>query len=712
LTKDLVSADNIRIYNGQQEIDVTTVPSDIGNTQDIKVQLSKLNIGDFMPFILPQNRVEGLLSGTIDIVDPFGRLKVDANTEAEQLRFDDDSIGRVKLLGFYNQQTNTVNFGATSENQAYIFDVNGLFQLKDSARSERLAIDVNLKDSKIGMLQKYLSGVFSYLNGSATGNLRIEGPTNDLDYTGKVQLRDGKVRIGFTNVMYTIPNANFNFLEDQIDFGTFTIKDTFDNIGQVRNGKLYHRGFDDLNFDFSFNTNKLLVLNTENNGTDPFYGNVIARANMTLDGPLDNLVMNISGEPVDSSNFYLTNKSSRETGLADFVVWKVYGKEMQPVEKEEKTNLSINLDVVANNFVNMYVIMDELTGDLIKANGHGNLLIRFNTNGELNMTGRYDIDRGDYFFSFESLLKKPFKLRPGQGNYILWTGDPMKARIRLDAEYEAENVKFSELGFSNRESKFVDNKVYDNIRSFRGKMIVIAKLTGDLMKPDIKFGLELPANSPIRNDQGALITLNEIQRDENELAKQVAFLIVFNSFAPLTNSQTRTNIPGAAFEGLVVGSISGVLSNVLSRQFSNVLQDIFNDKSINVNFNAQVYSGSNFLSNISTSNPFSLDRTNLNLSINKRYLNDRLSFTFGSAMDFGLTSAQANAAGNLPFLPDITAEWKLTPDGRLLLTFFYRDTYNYFSAGSGRLNRTGASISYRKDFERMRDLFRRRNGLN
>ncbi len=725
LTKDLVSADDIRIYNGQQEIEVTTVPSDIGNTQDIKVQLTKINIGDFTPFFMPQNRLEGLLSGSIDIIDPFGKLKIDANTEAEQFRFEDDSIGLVRLTGFYNKQTNNINFTAKSDNEDYDFDVSGLFAMKDSSRSERIGIDVDLNGTRIGMLEKYLSGVFTNLDGFANGKLRIEGPTNDLDYLGQVQLQEGKARVKFTNVEYTIPSATFKFLEDRIDFGSFNLRDTFGNIGQIRNGKLYHRGFDDLNFDITFNTSKLLVLATENNGTDAFYGNVIARANMTLDGPLENLVMNISGEAADSSSFYLTNRSSRESGVADFVVWKVYGREMQPVQRSQETNLTINLDIVANNYVNMYVIMDEVTGDVIRANGHGNLLIHFNTNGEMTMTGRYDIDRGNYNFSFESLLKKPFRLREGQGNYILWTGDPLNARMKVEAEYEAENVKFSDLGFGELAETAssgggtnapsgggLGGMISNNVRNYRGKMLVIANLTGDLMKPDIKFGLELPANSPLRNDLSATSLLSQIELDENELTKQVAFLIVFNSFAPMTSSNSQANIPGAAFEGLVVGSISGVLSNVLSRQFSSVLQDIFNDKSINVNFNAQLYSGTNFLGRIASNNPFSIDRTNLNFSINKRYLNDRLSFTFGSAMDFGLTSAQANTAGNLPFLPDITAEWKLTPDGRLLLTFFYRDSYNYLGGTTGgRQNRTGASISYRKDFEHMRDLFRKRNKL-
>jgi hypothetical protein len=83
-----------------------------------------------------------------------------------------------------------------------------------------------------------------------------------------------------------------------------------------------------------------------------------------------------------------------------------------------------------------------------------------------------------------------------------------------------------------------------------------------------------------------------------------------------------------------------------------------------------------------------------------------LTFTFGSAVDFGLTSTQVNATKSLPFLPDITAEWKISPDGKLALTFFYRDSYNYLSGGGARQNRTGASISYRREFEHAGELWK------
>ena len=234
---------------------------------------------------------------------------------------------------------------------------------------------------------------------------------------------------------------------------------------------------------------------------------------------------------------------------------------------------------------------------------------------------------------------------------------------------------------------------------------MLANLTGDLMTPTIRFQIELPPNSTLRNDLDGLRVLSQIQNDENELNKQVAFLIVFNRFGPLSTSANQ-GLGNIAFEGIVVNSISGVLSNTLNRQFSSIFQKIFNDKSIQVNFNAQFYSGTNLIADINRGT-FNIDRGNLNLSVAKSVFNERLTFTLGSAVDFGLSAQQINASGStLPFLPDITAEWKITPEGRLLLTFFYRDSYNYLAGAGVRQNRSGASISYRKEFDRISDLWR------
>src|SRR4249919_2096338 len=111
--------------------------------------------------------------------------------------------------------------------------------------------------------------------------------------------------------------------------------------------------------------------------------------------------MDIEGEPVDSSTLTLPSSTSRESADADFIVWKVYGTEMIPVRLPTENNLHVRLDITANDYATVYVVLDELTGDIIKANGEGNLIMTAGTNEDFTMVGRYDIHKGNYMFTFQ-----------------------------------------------------------------------------------------------------------------------------------------------------------------------------------------------------------------------------------------------------------------------------------------------------------------------
>ena len=710
LRKDVVTADALKIYNGDQQIMISTHPSSEGSWNDIQVDLKKINIGDFAPFFVKEERVEGLLNGSAQINNPFNKPHFQFTGQAEQFRFENDSIGKLDLTANYDKKDGLVNATVHSDNKNYNFDLKGIFNTVDSSTTPPIDISIpNLVDTKIDLLEKYLGGIFSNVTGLASGQLRIVGPANQLKYLGDIKLKDGKLKVNYTQCTYKIPLANVQLRDDYIDFGSFEMIDTLGNKAEVTRSKLSHHSFKDLRYDFALNTNRLLVLNTKFTDNNQFYGNVIGRVNATLTGPQENMQMYINGEPTDSSTIYLPTTTSRESADADFIVWKVYGKEMKPQGIEHgSTNFTVTLDIAANNYANVYVIIDPMTKDILKANGHGNLRIKVGTTESMDMRGRYDIDRGDYNFTFQSFIRKPFLLREGVGNYIQWTGDPYNADINIQALYEAENVQFGDLGLnSNNNQLYISQQNADKLKTYHGPVWVVATLSDKLMKPNISFEIELPPKSELRNNQDVALLFQQIENDPNELNKQVAYLIVFNSFGPLASSNTAFSA-NEAVGGIVVNSISGAISNALSHQFSSVFQKVFKDKSIQVNFNTSLYSGTAIVDNTdlrTTGYDRTYDRTSVNLSVIKSFLNERLTFTVGSAVDIGLTSQQVQAS-SFQFLPNIAAEWKITPSGRVLLTFFYRDSYNYLSVANHTQNSSGTSISYRRDFDRIDELFK------
>jgi hypothetical protein len=698
-TNNVLSAEGMNIHSGDQVVAITTHPAGDGAGNNIHIDLKKINMGDFTPYLVRSERLEGLLTGSVDIVNPFGNHTVTFQGQAEQFRFDNDSIGRLDLAANYQKATGVIDATLHSDNLGYRFDTKAHIPTGDSAGGAPVDITTDVSTLKIGLLEKYLGGIFTNLTGNASGKLQVTGNPAHLYYLGTVQLKDASLKVAYTQCTYKIAAATIRFKKDTIDFGTLQLKDKLGHTADLLHGRLLHHAFDDLGFDFELNTNRLLLLDTKATDNSQFYGTVIGKARMTLSGPETNMIMTIKGEPTDSSNIYLPPSLSKESGEADFIEWRVYGKEMQKVAVKKTSNLLVTLDMYANNYANVYMILDPLSGDIIKTNGHGNLVMRVGTTEDLTLNGRYEIDRGNYNFTFQSFIHKPFVLSEGVGNYVQWTGNPYDANIGIAANFRAENVRFSDLGLNNNLG------IQDpNVLRYRGDIIVTANLTGKLMSPNITFQIDLPPNSPLRNDQDAQILLARIQNDPNELNKQVSCLVVLNSFVPLSNS-TNTFDPTSAVGSAVVNSISGAISNAFSKQVSQRLQTIFKDKSIRVNFNTNFYNG-NYLLYSDQSN-LSYNRTNLNVSIAKNFMNEKLTLTVGSALDFGMT-AQQTAAASFQFLPDINAEYKITPDGRVALTFFYRDSYNYLSTGNHTQNSSGTSISYRREFDRIDELFKKK----
>ena len=700
-SKNTVGAEAVRIYSGDQQFLVSTTPSGEGNWNDVHLEMRKINIGDFSPFFIKDERVEGLLSGKIDVTDPFNQTYARFSGTADYFRFSNDSIGKIDLQADYSKLSGVVHATVNSNNRDYHFDLNGIFNTSDSAKQPINITIPNMVNTKVDLLERYIGAIFSNVTGYATGSLQIVGAGNSLDYIGDIHLTDARLHVLYTRCTYHIPSAMVHMRADQVDFGSFQLVDSLGNKAEVTKAKLYHHSFGNLSYDFAINTNKLLLLNTKITDNNQFYGTMIGRATMKLTGPQEDLQMYIKGEPTDSSNIYLPTTTSRETADADFIVWKVYGKEMKPLNNSSVgSNFTVSLDVTANNYANVYLIIDPLTHDVIKANGHGVLQMRVGTNEDMSIRGRYVIDKGNYNFSFQSFIKKPFVFMQGADNYIQWTGDPYDADINIQAVYQAENIQFSDL----KDASALNT---GKIKTYRGPVWVVATLKDKLMHPAISFEIQLPPNSDMRNDAGAGFVLSQINNDPSELNKQVAFLLVFNSFGP-TNTSSAVYSANEAGLGIVVSSISSYLSNELSSQFSNYFQRIFKDKSIQVNFNTAVYNGTALETTSATqTSSTDYDRTNLNLSVMKSFMNERLTFTVGSALDIGLTAQQvANAA--VQFLPNLTAEWKLTENGRFVLTFFYRDSYNYLSVGNHIMNSSGTSISYRRDFDNLGDLLKKK----
>jgi hypothetical protein len=101
---------------------------------------------------------------------------------------------------------------------------------------------------------------------------------------------------------------------------------------------------------------------------------------------------------------------------------------------------------------------------------------------------------------------------------------------------------------------------------------------------------------------------------------------------------------------------------------------------------------------------------NINFSVGRSFFNNRFRISTGVGYDTPLESA--TQAFGQQLLPDVTLEWLINPSGTIRASFFYRENTDYLTSAAtgapGKAKRIGANLSYRKDFDNLGDLFRKK----
>lgn len=691
--KNTVVQGQVILRESQQEIQLATHPSDIGNWNDLQISLRNINLGDIAPFVLPKNRLEGMLNGDIVVEDPQSKFNVRAELRTEELRLDNDSIGQVQAAITYNNKSGMLTGEGRNLDPDHRIDFDLALDLKDSANTHRDRISLHPRNFQLKYLERFLGTLFTDIEGFLTGDINIVGEGSDRDYLAKAKLTNAAFKVVYTQVPYRIEDTEIELTKDAVNLNGIRIRDRKGNLANV-DGYIQHKGFANMYYDIRVKTasRQMELLNTGANDNPLFFGRAWGSGEFNMVGPQSDMLMNIDvkASETDSSWITLPPSNNRKSGQASFMVEKKYGTEMNPTNlRGSASNLKFNVTLTANPFVNMNVILDELTGDEIKGRGSGVLSISSGTTTPLTINGRYNVEEGNYLFTFQSLLKKPFELRKNSSSYIEWTGDPYKAKVQLEAVYTAENVSFSPLA-----TLLSGSLSTTNVSRLRENVFVIANLSGELFQPKFDFRLEFPGNSPVYRDPSISFGIQQIERNPAELTKQVSYLILFNSFAPYESFQSNT---ANTFNEAVSNTISGILFGEINRVLNQALSKVLQRNNITLNLSGSLYNR-NLLN--SSQKGLRINQGDVNIVVGKSFFEGKVIFNIGGTFDVPLQDVQQT----IQLFPDVSIDFLISKSGSVRATVFYKENVDFLTSSAGgssnlQTRRYGASISYGRELD-------------
>jgi hypothetical protein len=313
--------------------------------------------------------------------------------------------------------------------------------------------------------------------------------------------------------------------------------------------------------------------------------------------------------------------------------------------------------------------MDERTNDYITLQGSGDLQTSFYNKGGFNLFGTYRISEGTYGLTIQNIIKKNFVFK--DGGTVIFGGDPLDARLDMQAQHTVNGVSLSDLNVG----KSFSNTVRVNC---------LMNISGQPRAPIIDFDLKIPN---VSSDEEQM--LRSIINSEEEMNQQVIYLLAVGRFYPQgANNASDEETAGKSKTSLAMQSL---LSGTISSQLNDVLNRVI--KSNNWTFGANISTGDEGWNNAEYEG-----------IVNGRLLNNRLLINgqFGYRDGTTATSSTKAVSATPSFIGDFDIRYLLLPNGNLAFKVYNQTNDRYFTKSS--LNTQGIGIIMQKDFNGLADL--------
>ncbi|WP_029275791.1 translocation/assembly module TamB domain-containing protein [Pedobacter borealis] len=624
--------------------------------------------------------VGGRLNGTANVKDLASTSKFEANLTVDQLRYQKDQLGTLRLAVNNNTENAfEVNVALTGVHE---LRVNGFYY---TAPESALDLTVNIDKIEMKNIESLSAGQLKNGTGTLTGALTVKGALTAPKILGDLTFNNAGIKVAYVNSYFRMPNEKISFTDEGISFNNFTLLDSLNQKATV-NGKVYTTDFKNYRFGLDIRTNNFRAINSTAADNDMIYGTVFLTSNIKVRGDLNQPDVNMNVNVNKGTKFFFALPSSDpaiidQEGIVQFIdadAPPFNGQKALKVDSISKSpikGLNLVAAVKVDPEAELNVVVDPSTGDNLKVRGDADLNVTMDPSGKISMTGRYEIVDGSYNLTL-AVVKKEFKLV--KGSTIVWTGEPTSATANITALYEVNAAPIDLLN---------QPDLYEARTKLPFQVYLMIK--GELLKPTISFKLDLP-----ENERGALngqvyTKLINVNRDESELNKQVLSLLALNRFIANNPFQSLAG-GGGGVSTLARSSVSKLLTEQLNNLTSDLIQGV--DLNFGVNSSEDYSTGS------------MQQKTDLEVGLSKKLLNDRLTVSVGSS--FALEGPQAPGEKSTNIAGNVNVEYALSADGRYRLRAYRRNQNDMIV--QGQIVETGLGFTLVVDYNKFREIFQKK----
>lgn len=595
----------------------------------------------------------------------------------EDFSFRKDTLGNINIK-VDNETANAFNAKVAITGQDNQVNLDGIY------RTDNGTFDMNLDVQKLNMksIQGFTMGNLTESTGFLSGQFKVQGTADQPNINGGLQFNDVGFKVTQLNSKFKSINDKITIDNKGVNFDTFAINDEKNN-KLVIDGNVLTQNFRDYGLNLDIRADNFRAVNSSAKDNDLYYGELFLDTRLKIKGDLNQPEVSGNIKINDATKLTIVLPQSDPSmvdreGIVEFIdqdnpsmVTNIAVNDSLSKTQFKGINASVNIEI--DKKAELTMIIDKGNGDYLKLKGEAQLTGGIDPSGKTSLTGRYEFTEGAYEMTF-NVIKRKFDIK--SGSYILWTGEPTSADVNITAVYKTEAAPIDLLGEG--------DATYRQKIPFETEL----KMKGELLKPEISFDIILPegnnnVSTQIINDTES--ALAKLRQEPSELNKQVFALLLLNRFIGQNPFASES---GAADAGTLARQS---VSKMLSQQLNNLAGDLING----VELNFDLESTEDYTTGQKE------NRTDLNVSVSKKLLNDRLKVTVGN--NFGLEGTQQANQETTNIAGDVSIDYQLSRDGRYMVRAYRKNQYQV--ALQGQVVETGVAFIITIDYNKFRELF-------
>jgi hypothetical protein len=661
-----------------------------GNQDNAPLQLDFVNfkIETIMNIVKKDKLLmQGLINGNAVADNVMTKPTFTSDIKIDDFAFKGEPVGDIAVK-VDNKTNNLLNANVILTGEDNDVNLAGTYSIANG----NLDFNLDLNKLNIKSIQGFSMDNIKEGTGYLSGNFKITGNASAPKVNGELNFNDTGFRVTKFDSYFKTKQEKITLQNDVITFDTFTFRDENDN-ELVINGTIKSEDYTNFDFGLTVVADDFRAIHSKEKDNDLFYGDLILDTKLNIKGTLENPVINGNIKINNETKFSVVLPQSDPSiadreGIVEFVDEdNVYLR--QTAEMEAKLNQSqlIGMDVSVaisiDKEAELTLVIDKGNGDYLNLKGEAELTGGIDPSGKTTLTGKYEFSDGAYEMNF-NMIRRKFNIQ--KGSYIIWNGEPTMANVNITAIYKVEAAPIDLLGNQlSSESATIKNTYKQKI-----PFNTLLKMNGELMKPEITFDIVLPDGN---YDVSSTIVettqqkLEQLRQEPAELNKQVFALLLLNRF--IGENPFASESGGTSAESLARQSVSKILSQQLN--------DLAGELISGVQLEFDLESTDDYTSGTRE------DRTDLNVGVSKKLLDDRLKVTVGSS--FAVEGQERANEESTNIAGDVALDYMLTKDGRYMLRAYRKNEYQV--AVEGQVIETGVAFIITMSYNKFRELFHR-----